>query len=341
MAGGGLGFTLSDMLHTHWLVAAVQMSSPFGSGFSLRDVAGSIGISIGPPVELGRLRARHSDMRWRADRYVRSIVLIYPRASDRTFVSAGATFPFSRARRFEVNASTARLAFDECPGSSALSWKPPPIPTLGGAAAAFVSDTSFAGATSMVSGERYRLEVAPVFGSLQYFHVTADYRRASCLCRLSPLPRVHFTSAVMAVVRKMPGCRRCTGISVARPRIRYRMARERLRGGAVGGMSRAERSRQPPRRWQPRAPAAAPSPARTEAFDVRPIPAEVAAFVDGGVAWRGSPGLRRGPGAPAWSAGITLRTNLIGFGVGQLDIARPFSRPDAGWVVQFNLSPAF
>jgi len=72
-----------------------------------------------------------------------------------------------------------------------------------------------------------------------------------------------------------------------------------------------------------------------------PIPAEVAAFVDGGVAWRGSPGLRRGPGAPAWSAGITLRTNLMGFGVGQLDIARPFSRPDEGWVVQFNLSPAF
>ena len=43
MAGGGLGLTLSDMLHTHWLVAAVQLSSPFGSGFSLRDVAGSVG----------------------------------------------------------------------------------------------------------------------------------------------------------------------------------------------------------------------------------------------------------------------------------------------------------
>jgi hypothetical protein len=38
---------------------------------------------------------------------------------------------------------------------------------------------------------------------------------------------------------------------------------------------------------------------------------------------------------------VTIRTNLIGFGVGQLDIARPLSRPDAGWVVQFNLSPAF
>ena len=80
------------------------------------------------------------------------------------------TFPFSRARRFEVNASTARLAFDELSGFfGALSWKPAADPmTLGSVAAAFVSDTSFAGATSMVSGERYRLEVAPVFGSLQY-----------------------------------------------------------------------------------------------------------------------------------------------------------------------------
>ena len=42
-AGGGLGMTFSDLLHTHWLVAAVQLSTPFGSGFSLRDVAGSVG----------------------------------------------------------------------------------------------------------------------------------------------------------------------------------------------------------------------------------------------------------------------------------------------------------
>ena len=49
----------------------------------------------------------------------------------------------------------------------------------------------------------------------------------------------------------------------------------------------------------------------------------------------------RRTGAPAWSTGVTLRTNLIGFGLGQLDIARPFSQPDSGWVVQFNISPAF
>jgi hypothetical protein len=68
-----------------------------------------------------------------------------------------------------------------------------------------------------------------------------------------------------------------------------------------------------------------------------PVPVEVAAFVDGGLAWRGG----RRPGAPAWSTGVTIRSNLIGFGIGQFDIARPLSRPDAGWVFQFNLAPAF
>ena len=71
-----------------------------------------------------------------------------------------------------------------------------------------------------------------------------------------------------------------------------------------------------------------------------PIPMEVAAFVDGGLAWQ-SQAVRRGTGAPAWSTGVSLRANLIGFGVGQLDIARPFARPDAGWVMQFNIAPAF
>ena len=83
MAGGGLGFTLSDMLHTHWLVAAVQMSSPFGA-------ASACAMSPARIYQSARrwdwgVFAHVIPTRWRADRYVRSIVLIYPRASDRTF----------------------------------------------------------------------------------------------------------------------------------------------------------------------------------------------------------------------------------------------------------------
>src|SRR6185436_16675343 len=49
--------------------------------------------------------------------------------------------------------------------------------TMTNTAAALVFDTSNFGATSPVSGQRYRFEVAPTFGSLQFTSATADYRR--------------------------------------------------------------------------------------------------------------------------------------------------------------------
>jgi hypothetical protein len=70
-----------------------------------------------------------------------------------------------------------------------------------------------------------------------------------------------------------------------------------------------------------------------------PIPVEIATFIDGGLASRGT-GLSFS-GSPVWSSGVTVRTNLGGMGIGQVDIARPFSLPGAGWVVQFNMSPGF
>jgi hypothetical protein len=346
MAGGGLGFTLSDMLHTHWLVAAVQMSSPFGSGFSLRDVAGSIGyLNQARRWNWGvfaHVIPTYVGVRTDTSGLLSSYTLV--RQIERS-VSAGATYPFSRARRLEVNASTARLAFDELSGFfGELSWKPAADPmTLGSVAAAFVSDTSYAGATSMVSGERYRLEVAPVFGSLQYFHVTADYRRY-----VMPVPFVTIAARALHIGRYGRGAEdaRLPSLYLGYPWL--------VRGFDIGWhvndcvavlsagcpeLNDLLGSRLAVGNLELRLPLLRPLGLKRSMYG--PIPAEVAAFVDGGVAWRGSPGLRRGPGAPAWSAGITLRTNLIGFGVGQLDIARPFSRPDEGWVVQFNLSPAF
>ena len=38
-------------------------------------------------------------------------------------------------------------------------------------------DTSVFGATSPVLGQRYRLEVAPVFGAVRFTGLLADYRR--------------------------------------------------------------------------------------------------------------------------------------------------------------------
>ena len=48
---------------------------------------------------------------------------------------------------------------------------------LGIGSAALVYDNSFFGATSPILGQRYRFEVSPTVGSLNYVGVLADYRR--------------------------------------------------------------------------------------------------------------------------------------------------------------------
>ncbi len=346
MAGGGLGLTFSDMLHTHWLVAAVQMSSPFGSGFSLRDLAGSVGylnqVRRWNWGVFAQVIPTYVGVRTDISGPIASYTLV--RQVERS-LRASASYPFSRARRFEVSGGTAGLAFDELSGFfGGLTWKPAADPmTLGTVAAAFVSDTSHGGATSMVSGERYRLEAAPVFGSLQYIHVTADYRRY-----IMPVPFVTIAARALHIGRYGSGAEdaRLPSLYLGYPWL--------VRGFDVGWhvndcvavlsagcpeLNDLLGSRLAVANLELRLPLLRPFGLSRSMYG--PVPAEIAAFVDSGVAWRGSNGPHRGPGAPAWSAGITLRTNLIGFGMGQLDITRPFSRPEAGWVVQFNLSPAF
>ena len=346
-AGGGLGLTLSDLLHTHWLVAGMQLASPIGAGFSLRDVAGSVGY-------LNQVRRwqwgvfaqafpTYVGVRTDTSGALASYTLV--RQVERS-VRGAVSYPFSRARRIELSAGHSRLAFDELSGFffGGLTWTPAAEPmTLGSVAAAFVSDTSQGGPTSVVSGERYRLEVAPVFGSLQYVQLTADYRRY-----IMPAPFVTIAARALHIGRYGSGAddARLPSLYLGYPWL--------VRGFDLG--------------WHTNDCVAVLSSGCPELDDLLgsrlavanlelrlpllrafglsrsmygPIPVEVAAFVDGGVAWRRSQVGRAGPGAPAWSTGVTIRTNMIGFGLGQLDIARPFSRPEAGWVVQFNLSPAF
>jgi outer membrane protein assembly factor BamA len=71
-----------------------------------------------------------------------------------------------------------------------------------------------------------------------------------------------------------------------------------------------------------------------------PVPVEVALFVDGGLVWRRQPVVEGASIGSAWSTGVTLRANVLGFGVSQFDIARPFRTVDPGWVFQINLVPS-
>ena len=72
-----------------------------------------------------------------------------------------------------------------------------------------------------------------------------------------------------------------------------------------------------------------------------PVPVEVALFTDGGVAWSKGQQPFSSTRKPVSSAGLTLRTNVLGFAVAQIDFAHPFNRPGRGWVWGFSLAPGF
>jgi outer membrane protein assembly factor BamA len=74
------------------------------------------------------------------------------------------------------------------------------------------------------------------------------------------------------------------------------------------------------------------------------FPLEFTVFGDGGLAWdtQNDPSvLGSGTRDPVFSAGAGLRINLLGFAIAELDLVRPFDRPDKGWVWQFELQPGF
>jgi outer membrane protein assembly factor BamA len=77
------------------------------------------------------------------------------------------------------------------------------------------------------------------------------------------------------------------------------------------------------------------------------FPTELGIFVDGGVAWSSgdSPELRYDEDTtervPVWSAGVTLRTILLGALPLELYYAKPFQRPDEDGVFGFLIAPGW
>jgi outer membrane protein assembly factor BamA len=269
-------------------------------------------------------------------------------------------YPFDRARRVEFQAGTTRVSFDrriETTVSSLVTGQVlandvsdaqtlAPALSLGNVSAAYVYDTSAFGATSPISGQRYRLEASPTFGALSFTNVLVDYRRY-----LMPAPFYTIAARIVHSGRYgsggedlrlfpmylgYPALVRGYDINTFGPSdcvpsvVSQCPAFDRLLGSRmlIGNL-------------EFRFPLLRPFGASSRMYG--PIPIEVALFADGGVAWnRGqTPALFGGSRDGVSSAGLALRANLFGYAIGQLDFSRPFQRPGSGWVIQFNLSPGF
>ena len=74
------------------------------------------------------------------------------------------------------------------------------------------------------------------------------------------------------------------------------------------------------------------------------LPVEAALFYDAGVAWTSYEGAKLfgdGPRGLVTSTGVSLRMNLFGFAIGQLDYVRPFDRPGKDWMLRASLTPGY
>ena len=270
-----------------------------------------------------------------------------------------AAYPFNRATRVEFAANITNItfstkletrAFDLNTGRKVLDTTEdipsPDALTLGGGSAAFVYDNSIFGATSPIFGQRSRLEVSPTFGTLNFVTVLADYRRYFLPVRpftlafralhygrygsggednrIFPL-FIGYQSFVRGYDSRSFDANECvpTGtddcpvfnqlfgsrMAVANAELRFPLLGALGLGGGYFGF----------------------------------LPLETGVFYDAGVAWTSDDKATflGGDRDIIKSFGFSMRFNMFGFAIMELDYVKPLDRPEKGWIWQFNFTPGF
>jgi Tol biopolymer transport system component len=269
-------------------------------------------------------------------------------------------YPFSVTRRAELNFNATHLGFNTqveqllVDGNQVVdratfdTTSADPI-NYGQVAAALVGDNSFFGFTAPINGWRYRFEVAPVFGGIQFQTALADVRKYFFARPVTFAVRgIHFgrygrdaeSNNLSPLFLGDPSLVRgysadnfdpseCSVSSTSRcPEF------DRLVGSRIAAASAEIRI--------PLLGTDQYGLVRTPLF-----PIDIAPFVDIGVAWtsKDSPTFelssRSAKRTPVASGGISARTNLFGYAVLELFYAKPFQRPDKGWVFGWQLAPGW
>ncbi|HSL21631.1 MAG TPA: BamA/TamA family outer membrane protein [Vicinamibacterales bacterium] len=364
--GGGLALFWSDMLGDHNLVTAVQVDSSLNRNFSLKDTAALVGYqnakhrwNWGASVE--QVPYLSGGVATGFDEIDGDTVLVeqlfISREINQAFTGL-VSYPFSRAQRVDFSGGVRRISFErrvetdifspttgELLGQQSLKLPAPGALNLAQASAALVFDNAFYGATSPVLGQRYRLEVAPMLGTINFTNVLADYRRYF-------MPAQFYTIAARVMHYGRYGGDAESGLLfplfIGYPNL--------VRGYDVGSFSADEcpantgscaafdrlvGSRIAVANLELRFPLFRPLGLGRNMYG--PLPLEFALFADSGIAWTGedAPDVFGGSRRPVWSVGAALRANVFGFTVVQFDFVRPLDRPRKGWMFQFSLSPGF
>ena len=362
--GGGIAFLFGDMLGDRTIAATLQASGSvkdFGGQLTYTNLKRRINWGGGVahvPYLSGRTGVRSTTYEGvEAAEYFTIYQRIY---FDEAAVFA--QYPLSTTRRVEAQLGFTRLTYDydldrvvvvgqQVVAREQENVDAPDAVQYAQASTAFVGDNSYSAFVGPISGGRYRFEVAPTIGTVQFTSVLADWRKYFLLQpvtlairgfhfarhgkdaesdRITPL-YVGYESLVRGYAVESFELSECT--SVADPEACPEF--DRLVGSRIAVASA-----------ELRIPLFG-----TEQYgliDFSFLPTEIAPFVDAGVAWsKGeTPQLRfdRSTTAdriPVFSAGITARMNVLGYLIFEAYYAYPFQRPDRGGHFGFALQPGW
>jgi len=366
--GGGLSFLWSDMIGNHTMAAVVDANT-YGGRFSnlWKDTGGlvayqnlthrwdwSLSVEQSPYLAGGVATGLGTI----DDQPVFVEQEILQRQTFRA-VGGAITRPFSPVRRVEFGASYQRVGFEREVRTIISSARTGQVLSderetselagalsLASSSAALVFDSAIFGATSPVAGERSRFEVAPTFGTISFAGALADYRRYL-------MPARFYTIAGRALHHGRYGSGaedfRLVPLFIGYPQL--------VRGYGIGSFSAGECTSTPSGACpefdrlvgsrmlvgniELRFPLLRPFGVSGRMYG--PLPTEVALFLDGGAAWNRDerPTFLGGDRQAVSSAGVSLRVNLLGFAVAQIDLAHPFQRPTRNWIWAFSLTPGF
>ncbi len=370
--GGGIDLLFTDMLGNHDLYAGIQANG------GVKDVGGSLAYVdrsrrlnwgfggahipylIAQPFYgydsvavngQGLLAYRDGVIRQRV--FVEQIPLLmqYPLSANRRleFTTGFTRYSYDS----EVYSDYYALADGAYLGDNTQSLPSPPAINLWESNIAYVGDYSFFGFIDPVNGSRYRFELTPTFGSLQFFGATADYRRylfANPLTlafrllhygrygrdsedyRLSPLFLGHenLIRGYSAGSLTTEGCLQDNPNDLANcPQI------DRLIGSRIGVFNA-----------ELRIPLLGNEQFGLINFPYLPL--ELLSFFDGGVAWNSddSPKLKWAKASseeriPVFSAGVGARIAISQYFALQFYYARPFQRTDKNTEFGFTIAPGW
>ncbi len=356
--GGGITLFWSDMLGDHNLVTMAQVQgrlSDFAALLAYGNRKSRLNWSVGAqqiPYITGGFAAFQDPS---TGIYVEEIERF--KQTNRE-LSGIVSYPFNRSERVEVSAGLQQISFDHelqkhgfnLNGSvafdSTIHFPVPGALTLEATSAALVHDNSFFGATSPILGDRWRLEVDPTFGSLQFFTALADYRKY-----VMPVRPFTFAARVLHVGRygRDAEDNRMYPLFIGYSSL--------VRGYDINSFQASEcgnsttscpvfdqliGSKMLIGNVELRFPPFGLLGAGGGYYGVLPIEAGV--FYDAGVAWTSAEGPQlfgSGPRKLVRSAGVSFRLNLLGYAIGQMDVVHPFDRPQKNWLLRFSLTEGF